>query len=94
MAITNQMEISIIVAIIAAAAAIAVPAISFYLTKSKERQADWQRYKFELYKELILSFSGIVGFNARGGPSFRRCLQYGSPDCFKRGFGGSTRISG
>ena len=36
-------------------------AVSFYLTKSKERQADWQRYKFELYKELVQSFSGIVG---------------------------------
>jgi hypothetical protein len=26
-------------------AAMVVPAISFYLTKSKERQADWQRCK-------------------------------------------------
>jgi hypothetical protein len=48
------------VAIISAAAAIVVPAVSFYLTKSKERQADWQRYKFELYKELVQSQSGIV----------------------------------
>ena len=50
----------IVVAIISAAAAIVVPAISFYLTKSKERAADWQRYKFELYKELVTSFSGIM----------------------------------
>jgi hypothetical protein len=42
-------------------AAIVAPAVSFYLTKQKERQADWQRYKFELYKELIDSFSGVVG---------------------------------
>ncbi len=55
------METLVIVAIICAAATIAASAISFYLTKSKERQADWQRYKFELYKELVLSFSGIVG---------------------------------
>ena len=55
------MDTPLTVAIISAAAAIVVPAISFYLTKSKERQADWQRYKFDLYKELVQSLSGIVG---------------------------------
>ena len=55
------MDTPLIVAIISAAAAIVVPAISFYLTKSKERQADWQRSKFDLYKELVQSLSGIVG---------------------------------
>ena len=54
------MDTPLIVAIISAAA-IVVPAISFYLTKSKERQADWQRYKFDLYRELVESLSGIVG---------------------------------
>lgn len=37
------MDSPISVAVIAAAAAIVVPAISFYFTKSKEREADWQR---------------------------------------------------
>jgi hypothetical protein len=55
------MDTPLTVALISAAAAIVVPAISFYLTKSKERQADWQRYKFELYKELVQSLSRIVG---------------------------------
>src|SRR6266700_5018823 len=55
------METPVTAAIIAAAAAVIVPAVSFYLTKSKERQADWQRYKFELYKELVQSLSGITG---------------------------------
>lgn len=55
------MDTPVIVAVISAAAAIVVPAISFYLTKSRERQADWQRYKFELYKDLIQSLSAIVG---------------------------------
>ena len=54
------MDAPVTVAIISAASAIVVSAVSFYLTKSKERQADWQRYKFELYKELIQSLSGIV----------------------------------
>ena len=55
------MDTPVTVAIISAAAAIVVPAVSFYLTKQKERQADWQRYKFEIYKEFVKSFSGIVG---------------------------------
>jgi hypothetical protein len=54
------MNAPIVVAFISAAAAVVVPAISFYLTKSKERQADWQRYKFELYRELVVAFSGIM----------------------------------
>jgi hypothetical protein len=55
------MDTPITVAIVAAAAAIVAPALSFYLTKRKERQVDWQRYKFDIYKELVQSFSGIVG---------------------------------
>jgi hypothetical protein len=54
------MDVPITVAIISASAAAIVPAGIFYLTKRKERQADWQRYKFDLYKELVQSLSGIV----------------------------------
>jgi hypothetical protein len=56
------MDTPVVVAIISAAAAVSASSLSFYLTKSKERQADWQRYKFELYKELVQSLSGIVGW--------------------------------
>jgi TctA family transporter len=64
------MDTPVLVAFISPAAAVIVPALSFYLTKKKEREADWQRAKFELYKErakfelykeLVLSLSGIVG---------------------------------
>ncbi len=55
------MDTPVVVAIISAAAAIFASSLSFYLTKSKERQADWQRYKFEMYRELVQSLSGIVG---------------------------------
>jgi hypothetical protein len=48
------MDTPLTVAIISAGA-IVVPAISFYLTKSKERQADWLRYKFDLYNWCNLS---------------------------------------
>jgi hypothetical protein len=55
------MDTPVTVAVISAAAAIVVPAGIFYLTKWKERQANGQRYKFEIYKELVQSLSGIVG---------------------------------
>jgi hypothetical protein len=45
----------------AAAAAVVAPAISFYLTKKKEREADWQKYKFEQYREFVAALSGTVG---------------------------------
>ena len=38
-----------------------VPAASYYFTKRKEREADWRKYNFELYKEFVVSLSGIVG---------------------------------
>jgi hypothetical protein len=55
------MDTPVTVAIISAAAAVVVPAVSFYLTKRKERAADWQKYKFEQYRDFLTSVSGIVG---------------------------------
>lgn len=55
------MDTPISIAVISAAAAIVVPAISFYFTKRKERQADWQKYKFGQYRDFLISLSGIVG---------------------------------
>jgi len=89
------MDTPLTIAIISAAAAIVVRAISFYLTKSKERQADWQRYKFELYKELVQSLSGIVdGLNPGGKQAFRVRLQYASPDRLKRCYRSLAPFSG
>jgi hypothetical protein len=55
------MDTPVTVAIISAAAAIAVSGVSFYLTRVRSGKADWQRYKFELYQELVQSLTGIVG---------------------------------
>jgi hypothetical protein len=55
------MDTPIVVAVISAAALVFVPAISFYLTKKKDREADWRKYKFDQYKEFTASLSGIVG---------------------------------
>jgi hypothetical protein len=65
------MDAPIIVAIISAAAAIIVPAISFSFTKRKERQDDWRRYKFEMYKDFVQSLSGIVGTDSTPGGNRR-----------------------
>jgi hypothetical protein len=60
------MDAPVTVAIVSAAAAVVVPAISFYLTKSKERRADWQRYKFDLHKELVQSLNlELIGDRTR-----------------------------
>jgi len=45
---------------LAAAAAVAVPTISFYLTKRDEPQADWQHYKLR-YNELGHLSADCVG---------------------------------
>ena len=55
------MDTAIVVSVIAAASGVIVPAVSFYLTKKKEREADWRKYKFEQYKEFLLSMSGTLG---------------------------------
>ncbi len=54
------MDTSVVVSVIAAASGVVVAAVSFYLTKKKEREADWRKYKYEQYKELMVSISGIV----------------------------------
>jgi hypothetical protein len=55
------MDTSIIVASISASASICVAAITFWLTKRKEREAEVRKQKLEHYKDLISSFSDIVG---------------------------------
>lgn len=55
------MNAAVIVSVISAAASVIVAAVSFYLTKKKEREADWRKYKYEQYKEFMISISGIVG---------------------------------
>ena len=68
------MNTSVIVAVISAAASVIVAAISFYFTKKKDREADWRKYKFEQYKEFLLSMSGNVGADRtpEGQQSFSR----------------------
>lgn len=55
------MDTPVTVAIISACAAIIAAPVTFFITKYKEREAEWRRYKFEFYKELVQSLSGTVG---------------------------------
>lgn len=54
------MDTSVVVSVIALASGVIVTSVSFYLTKKKEREADWRKYKFEQYKEFMVSMSGTL----------------------------------
>jgi hypothetical protein len=41
-----------------------VAALGYYFTKQKDREADWRKYKYEQYKEFMVSMSGILGMNS------------------------------
>lgn len=53
----------IVVAIIAGAASLFASALTFFLTKKKERDADWRRVRIEQYRELISAMSEVAGSN-------------------------------
>ena len=55
------MDTPIFVAVISAAASLAVAAITFFLTKRKEREAEWRKQKLEHYREFLDALSGTVG---------------------------------
>jgi len=55
------MDTPILVAVISAAASITIAAITFFLTKSKEREAEWRKQKLEHYREFLDALSGTVG---------------------------------
>ena len=58
------MDTSVVVSVISAASGVIVVAVSFYLTKRKEREADWRKYKFEQYKEFMVLMGGSLGINS------------------------------
>lgn len=55
------MDTPIIVAIITAGVSVIVAFCTFWFTKSKEREAEVRKLKLEHYRDLVNSFSGIVG---------------------------------
>ncbi len=52
---------TIVVAVIGAAAALVAPALSFFLTKQKEREAEWRTQKLDHYKAFMAALSAVVG---------------------------------
>ncbi len=55
------MDVPIIVAIISAAAGLLASALTFSLTKRKEREAEWRKQKLDHYKEFMAALNDIVG---------------------------------
>lgn len=54
------METAIVTALIALLGSITVAAITYWSTKSREREAEWRKEKLVYYKVFIESLSGIV----------------------------------
>ncbi|MBB3212673.1 hypothetical protein FHW67_001956 [Herbaspirillum sp. Sphag1AN] len=54
------MDAAILVSIISASASIAVAGLTFFLTKRKEREADWKKQKLEHYREFLEALNGVV----------------------------------
>ena len=55
------MDGAIVVAIITVGGGILVAAITSYLTKAKEREAEWRSQKLAHYKEFMAALNNIVG---------------------------------
>jgi hypothetical protein len=51
----------IIVAVITAIAGVFATALTFYLTRQKEREADWRSQKLAHYKAFMVALNAIVG---------------------------------
>ena len=58
------MDTPVLVAVISASASIVVAAVTFLLTKRKEREAEWRKQKLEHYREFLDALSGVVGTDA------------------------------
>ncbi len=55
------MDAPIIVAIITAVAGLFASSLTFFLTKKKEREAEWRKQKLDHYKEFMAALNDIVG---------------------------------
>ncbi|MFC3678154.1 hypothetical protein [Ferrovibrio xuzhouensis] len=54
------MDTAIIVAVISAAAALIVQAVSSFLTRSREREADWRKQRLEYYRRYFELLNKVV----------------------------------
>jgi hypothetical protein len=55
-----RVSASLAATIISGAIAIIVAFLSYFLTKQKEREADWRKVKLDLYREYVNAVAGIV----------------------------------
>jgi hypothetical protein len=57
------MDTNIVVTVISSSTAIVVAAISYWLTKKKEREAEWRKEKLSYYKEYLSALSNKVALS-------------------------------
>lgn len=65
------MDAPVVVAIISAAAGLVASALTFFLTKKKERDAEWRKLKLDRYGALLMAASDLAA-DKRDGRSFAR----------------------
>ena len=54
------MDASVVTAVASAASALAVAAATYGLTKRRERDAEWRRFKLDHYREYVAALSGVT----------------------------------
>lgn len=65
------MDAPIVVAIITATAGLLASALTFFLTKKKEREAEWRKLKLDRYGALLVAASDLAA-DKRDGRSFAK----------------------
>lgn len=55
-----------VVSMISAATGLVASALTYFLTKKKEREAEWRKQKLDHYKELLAGLNGIVAPSPSG----------------------------
>jgi len=61
------MDGALLTAIFSAASALAVAALTYALTKRREREAEWRRFKLKHYRAYVAALSGITERNITSG---------------------------
>jgi hypothetical protein len=56
----SVMNVSVITAIITSSGAVIIAALTFFLTKRYERQAEWRQKKLDHYKQLLSAISDLA----------------------------------
>ena len=55
------MDTAVLAAMVSGVVALVAAAVTYVLTKKRDREAEWRKLKLDYYRELVAAISGIVG---------------------------------